>query len=110
MTAAPRWSITTSPNCPNVNGHGYQCMICPAAAVGHSVVVGGPHDGRCLAVTCARHSSAAGWEEVKGALAVWFAAGLLSLADGGPGPDGAPEVWHGDHFDPMPAHKHGETP
>jgi hypothetical protein len=104
MTALA-WQANFSADCPTVNGSGMQCMICTALATGHLTAGGGPHDGRCLAVTCTRHSSEEGWPEVHDALVAWAAAGLLAL-NGGPGPAGAPEVWHGDHWDPMPTREH----
>lgn len=108
------WEANLSAHCPTVDGSGMQCMICPEPATGHLTVGGGPYDGRCVAVTCPRHSSEDGWDEVKGALYHWVVAGLLDPTFGGPGEDGEPEVWHssgvpgsaGGHWDPMPRKGH----
>jgi hypothetical protein len=107
----PAWEVNFSADCPHVNGCGYRCMICPQPATGHATVGGGPHNGRCLAIVCPRHASDDGWAEVKSALVTWAGLGLFE-ADGGPGVNGAPEVWHappggdGGHFDPMHEHEH----
>jgi hypothetical protein len=104
-------SLNFSAQCGNVEGEGWACMIDDTAeAVGHVTVVGGPYDGRFLAVVCGRHASEAGYTEVKERLVEWMVAGLLAH-DLGPGAAGAPEVLHrepggGWHRDPMPEHRH----
>jgi len=93
----PDWEVLISGTCAKVDGHGYQCMICPECgaqpATGHIVVDGGPHDRRILALTCRQHSAERGWEQVKAKMLAWADAGLLA-ADGGPGPSGSPTVRH----------------
>ena len=101
------WSVTFSASCPHVADGGYQCMVCDTPATGHARVDGGPHDGRCIAILCPCHASEDGWEEFKDALVSWSQHGQFAI-DGGPGMLGAPEVWHGDHWDPMP--EHAEVP
>lgn len=113
MAAKPLWSVSFSADCPNVRGFGFRCMICGAEATGHATVHDGPHDGRCLAVLCPGCASEEGWEPFKAALLHWTGAGLIGLADGGPGPLGEPEVWHDDgigepHWDPMPSPEHDQ--
>jgi hypothetical protein len=111
-------SLTFSARCGNVEGQGWACMVDDTAgggpeadmAVGHVTVVGGPHDGRCLAVVCARHASEAGYGEFKARLVEWMVNGLLAH-DLGPGPGGAPQVLHREpggewHRDPLPEHRH----
>lgn len=93
--------------CATIENAGYACMVCSAPATGHVTVQGGPHEGRCLAVLCRRHGSEVGYDEFKVRLIEWMMADLLA-PDGGPGPDGAPEVWHRDHLDPLPSADHGE--
>ena len=110
MTTGPLWQANFSADCPAVAGHGFQCMICLRAATGHLTASGGPQDGRCVAVCCPRHASEAGWAEVKAKMMDWFVAGQIDPATGGPGPSGAPEVWHGDHWDPMPSNDHHGEP
>jgi hypothetical protein len=103
---APGWGVTFSADCPRVNGTGHLCMInCQEPATGHAAVDGGPYDGRFLALVCGRHGSEDGWPEVKAALVSWAETGRLA-GDGGPGSSGAPEVQHGDHWDPLPTHEH----
>lgn len=109
-------SLTFAAQCVNVGGQGWLCMIDEAEpAVGHVTVTGGPHDGRCLAVLCARHVSEAGYREFRERLVDWMLAGLLSR-ELGPGAAGAPEVLHimpGDdapHRDPLPEHRHRGGP
>jgi hypothetical protein len=80
-------------------------MICQEPAAGHAAVDGGLWDGRFLALCCGRHASEDGWADFKAALLDWSDAGLISR-NGGPGPAGAPEVWHRDHWDPIPTHQH----
>jgi hypothetical protein len=99
----PDWTVNFSADCPHIAGQGYRCMICDADATGHATVGGGTYDGRCLAIVCPRHASPEGWAEFKRRVARWLLDSQLE-ADGGPGPDGAPEVWHTDHWDPMPEH------
>jgi hypothetical protein len=96
-----RWGLKFSGDCPNVKGLGYACMVCEEPATGHAAVEGGHYDGRCVALLCAVHASPDGWTEFKMTLLRWGDVGLLD-ADGGPGPLGTPEAWHGDHWDPMP--------
>jgi hypothetical protein len=104
-------SLTFSASCVNVAGQGWSCMVDEAApAVGHVTVTGGPHDGRVLAVLCARHTTEDGYAEFKERLVEWMMAGLLSR-ELGPGANGVPEVLHrepggGLHRDPMPEHRH----
>ena len=108
---APQVSLTFSGWCERVVGQGWRCMIDDEAdAVGHVQVTGGEHDGRYLAVVCARHASADGYREVKARLVDWMMAGLLA-ADLGPGVAGAAEVLHREpggrwHRDPIPEHRH----
>jgi hypothetical protein len=104
--AEPAWSINFASRCPRIAGRGDTCQVCDDDATGHATVAAGPHDGRCLAVVCARHASEDGWPEVKDRLAGWAGAGLLDVATGGPGPHGEPLVWHRDHYDPMPSPGH----
>lgn len=103
------WVMHASASCPNVIGWGYRCMIsyCPQEATGHVDVEGGPHNGRCFAVLCAHHASEEGVPAVKEQMVQWIICGLLTVL-GGPGPNGAPEVWHRDHLDPLPTHTHTE--
>lgn len=103
--SAPGWGVSFSADCPHVRGEGYSCMICLAEATGHAAVEGGDHHGRFFAIVCPHHASEAGWAEVKWCMIDWMTAGLLAR-DGGPGPAGAPEVRHGGHLDPLPAHSH----
>lgn len=102
------WRLQFSASCPNIEGHDLSCSVdvCTDAATGHAVVVGGTHDGRCAAVLCARHASEDGYEEFREQLKTWLLTELLGV-DGGPGENGAPEVWHVDHFDPLPQSEHG---
>lgn len=100
-------SLHYSAHCPQIAGTGHLCMIDgETPATGHVTVVGGPHDGRCIAVVCELHASPAGAADVKARLVEWLMADLLSPTDLGPGADGAPEVWHVDHLDPLPEHRH----
>ncbi len=119
-TPSPPVSLTFSAQCANVEGQGFACMIDDTAgggpeaemAVGHVIVSGGPHDGRCLAVLCGHHASEAGYPEFKAKLVEWMMAGLLG-ADLGPGACGVPEVLHRRpdgrwHRDPLPEHRHDD--
>jgi hypothetical protein len=111
----PGLSLNISASCAKVDGEGYECMILhllpggrhgqQAPATGHITVVGGPNDGRCLALVCPHHATAEGYADVKTQLVAWMRAGLLTI-DLGPGPAGAPEVLHIDHMDPLPEHRH----
>jgi hypothetical protein len=103
-------SLTFAAWCENVAGAEWACMVDETApAVGHVTVVGGPHDGRCLAVVCGHHASEDGYAEFKERLVDWMMAGLLST-ELGRGAHGAPEVLHREpghwHRDPMPEHRH----
>lgn len=80
-------------------------MVCGDHATGHCVVIGGEHDGRMISVVCLHHASPGGVKEFNARLREWLEAGLISPAYG-PGDDGCPEVWHGDHLDPLPDHSH----
>ena len=112
------WGVHVSRICQDtVAGSGMRCMIepCRADAAGHVVVEGGPHDGRCVAVTCLHHGSAEGFGAVREMLIHWAATGLLDLETGGPGPHGEPQVWHvpppglpgaAGHWDAMPRAGH----
>jgi len=106
--AAPPVALKFSAYCPKVEGLGYDCMVCygvPVPATGHVTVDGGPNDGRCLAIVCPHHAREDGYADVKERLAQWLVTGLLA-EDLGPGPAGAPEVRHRDHWDPVHEHRH----
>ena len=105
--AVSGWTgVAFSANCPAITSLDLACQVCGDPATGHATVDGGRHDGRLLAVVCPLHASEDGSAAFRARLVDWMAADLLH-ADGGPGADGQPEVWHGDHLDPMPEHSHG---
>lgn len=94
-----------SAHCSNVADLGYSCMVCSEPGTGHLTARGGLHHGRCLLVLCPRHASQEGYDEVKAVLVQQMMDELLS-AELGPGPLGPPQVWHRDHWDALPEHRH----
>lgn len=94
-------TLDIAARCDGLIGAGYACQLCGREpAVGHVTVMGGRYDGRIAAVlgaSCLGDGHDEAGRAANAVLRKHYAEGTFDPVTGGPGPNGEPEMEHGDH-------------